>query len=110
MRKSNVVKAMACFMAATMAITCVPSANVTNGVSMVAEAAKTEKLEFKFDGVTQDNKYTENKVTFSLQKRAKIVQNPDNAADATDKVLYTDNGYITTESGALKDIDFSDGF
>lgn len=42
MRKSSLVKAMACFMAATMAITCVPSANVTNGVSLVAEAATEE--------------------------------------------------------------------
>jgi hypothetical protein len=52
MRKSSLVKAMACFMAATMAVTFVPSANVTNGVSVVAQAAETESaLEptFKLD-------------------------------------------------------------
>ncbi len=41
MRKSSLVKAMACFMAATMAVTCVPGVNVTNGVAVVAEAAET---------------------------------------------------------------------
>ena len=38
MRKSSLVKAMACFMAATMAVTCMPGVNVTNGM-MIAEAA-----------------------------------------------------------------------
>ena len=41
MRKSSLVKAMACFMATTMAVTCVPGVNVTNGVAVVTEAAET---------------------------------------------------------------------
>ena len=43
MRKSSLVKALACFMAATMAVTCVPGANVVNGVK-VAQAALGEDI------------------------------------------------------------------
>ena len=109
MRKSNVVKAMACFMAATMAITCVPSANVTNGVSMISEAAEALKpvLELTFDGTITDTVYTEKELKFTTADKVSIVENPDKA---TEKVLFIDNGYLTTEPDALSNIDFTKGF
>ncbi len=42
MRKSSLIKAIACFTAATMAITGISSINMMNGMSIVVEAAEDE--------------------------------------------------------------------
>ena len=57
MRKSNLTKAMACLMAATMAVTCVPGVNVPEITSVTAEAAEIsqEVLNAKTYELTFDN-------------------------------------------------------
>ena len=101
MRKSNVVKAMACFMAATMAITCVPSGNITNGVSMVAEAAEdgTETLTGTkwWEGSQKGKDYTlsgDGKIVLEVEAK-ELVKDVDNAFSVE---LQSGKHYLTTGS------------
>jgi len=87
MRKSSLVKAMACFMAATMAVTCVPGANVTNGISIVAEAAAVEPAA----SFTFGNNGLKDSVS---GKEATLTGAKDNAAATVQNASYASNGAL----------------
>jgi arabinan endo-1,5-alpha-L-arabinosidase len=96
MRKSSLVKAMACFMAATMAVTFVPSANVTNGVSVVASAetgvtVPAPAAKFTFG----DNKLKDSVSGESATLTGKLITDTSDKTDAVykDGALFLDGTY-----------------
>ncbi len=109
MRKSNLVKAMACFMAATMAVTCVPSVNATTAITAQAETTVPAPVaSFSFGEEIANKTYTENGITFSSNFAS--IQETEDKNGATNKVLYLNDTYLESTENAFSNVDFSQGF